>query len=125
MRDGSAWSPYLSTRGGSLGLADGEMAGPRLGPRLFQEIQSPTQGGSYSQFRLTGIAQSDTGVLVAGAVIDLYDAITKTIVQTTVSDALGAWSFTVGTGTQTFYVVVYKAGPPDSFGTSVNTLTGV
>lgn len=124
MRDGSAWSPYFSTSGGGPGLADGEMVGPRIGPRIFREVLSPNQNVGFLQYRLVGTAVDDAGLPLPGATVDLYDTATKVLLQTQVADGLGVVAFTLGTGTQQTFAVAYKAGAADVYGTTPNTLVG-
>lgn len=48
---------------------------------------------------------------------------TPVLVNQTVSDASGNYSFSVGSGLQ-YWIVDYKAGAPDVAGATVNTLVG-
>jgi hypothetical protein len=100
---------------------DGEMAGPRIGPRIF--IQLPYTSGSFQQYRLTGLTQDMAGAILGTCTVKLYDTATDAWLQTTTSDGLGAYAFTVSTATQTFYIVAYKATAPDQYGTTTNNLT--
>ena len=76
-----------------------------------------------SAFTISGIAYNSTGVTPqAGANIDLFLTTEDTLVQRTVSDAAGAFSF-LQMGAGPYYIVAYKAGTPDIAGTTVNTLT--
>jgi hypothetical protein len=124
MRNGSSWSPFTSPRGDSLPFRDGEQDGPRIGPRLFRELETPGSGFAFLQYRLTGVTQDATGAVLGACTVNLFDTLTNVLLQTVVSDGLGAYAFTIGTGTQQCYIVAYKATAPDVYGTTVNSLVG-
>ena len=79
-----------------------------------------------SHYAITGITKDSTGVAVGGCTVKLYKTSSDAVVDTTLSDANGNYSFPIAMGgNETFYVVSYKAGSPDIAGTTVNTLVGV
>lgn len=76
-------------------------------------------------YAISGVTQDATGLPLGGCVVKLFLAATDTLVAQTISAPVtGAYSFVVDK-TQSYYEVSYKAGPPDVYGTSLNTLTGV
>jgi hypothetical protein len=75
-------------------------------------------------YTIAGVTQDSTGLPLPGCVVKLFNAATDTLVAQAVSSATGAYAFPVDK-TQQYYEVSYKVGPPDVYGTTVNTLTGV
>jgi hypothetical protein len=71
---------------------------------------------------ITGVTRDSTGTPIANCTVDLYYTSTDQRVDTVVSD--GSGNFTFGASGGPYYIVAYKAGAPDVFGTTVNTLTG-
>lgn len=73
---------------------------------------------------ISGITRDSAGTPLASCVVELYRTLTDVVVDSAASDGSGAFTFrNVGLG-QTYYIVSYKAGSPDVFGTSLNTLAG-
>lgn len=74
-------------------------------------------------YTIAGVTQDATGVALGNVTVRLFNSATNLLEQATISSAVGAYSFTVDKF-QTYYTVEYKAGPPDVYGSSVNTLAG-
>lgn len=123
---GTGWSPnggYVAGNGPPL--LGGQVPGPRVGPPLFFEDQTPGDGGSFLQYRVAGITLDMAGAVLASCTVKLYDTLTDALLQTTTSDGLGAYVFTVSVANQQYYIVAYKASAPDVYGTTINTITGL
>lgn len=86
--------------------------------------------GKRSDRRISGFTRDAGGTIVGGCTVECYYTAANnwgpqdSARQTVVSAADGSYSFGVPDTTTTYYLVAYKTGSPDSFGTTVNTLTG-
>lgn len=67
---------------------------------------------------------STTGAVVPGTTLRLFLTATNVLSQTTVAAGDGSYSFTVPDDGAQYYIVAYKVGTPDRFGTTLNTLEG-
>jgi hypothetical protein len=76
-------------------------------------------------FTITGVTRSSTGVALGTCRVELFFTLTDVQADWTTSDASGNFTFKSAQVGKTYYIVAYKAGSPDVFGTSLNTLTGV
>lgn len=74
-------------------------------------------------FIISGVTRDATGAALGNCIVMLFNQATKALEQTVTSDASGNYSFTVDK-TASYFDVAYKAGSPDVFGTTANTLTG-
>lgn len=84
----------------------------------------PTPPFHERNFSIAGVTQDAGGVAMGSVTVRLFNTATNAVEQTIVSDATtGAYAFVVDK-TQRYYTVEYKAGSPDVFGTSANTLAG-
>jgi hypothetical protein len=79
---------------------------------------------STSSLYITGVTRNSTGVALGSCVVDLYRTENESWIANTTSDGSGNYSFQILVGGP-FFIVAYKAGGPDVFGTSVNTLVGI
>lgn len=74
---------------------------------------------------ISGVTRNRTGTALGSCTVHLFRTSNDVEVAETTSNATtGAYSFVIAS-TGTHYVVAYKAGSPDVFGTTKNTLTGV
>jgi hypothetical protein len=71
---------------------------------------------------LSGVSRDATGATLANCQVLIFRTEDKSLVGETTSDASGNWSILIMKGGP-FFFVEYKAGSPDVFGTSKNTLT--
>lgn len=94
----------------------------------------PTQqGASFNSQRqrfrqrwlLTGVTRDSTGSALGVCTVNLFTTFDGLLRATTVSDATGAFGFSLPTNGWACYIVAYKAGSPDVAGTTVNTLVPV
>jgi hypothetical protein len=75
----------------------------------------------YASAGLSGITRDSTGAVLGGCTVDMFYTATDAFVQSTTSNAVGAFSFSqMAPGP--YYFVAYLPGSPDVAGTSVNTL---
>jgi hypothetical protein len=91
--------------------------GPLFGRRLSFRTTKTTQS-----FSISGFTRDSDGTQLDACDVVLYESATDLPVARTVSDASGNYSMTLGNNAGTFYVVAYKDGSPDVFGTTVDTL---
>lgn len=75
---------------------------------------------------ISGVTKDETGAATGGFTVYLFNMSTGTPVlqDTTVSDASGNYSFSVGSG-MNYWAVDYKSGSPDKAGATLNTLVGI
>lgn len=83
----------------------------------------PTRGCT-SRYGFTGYTQDVYGSPVSGVTVKCYHTADDVMVATTVSDTNGYYLVTTPYGVDSHYLVFYKAGAPDIFGTTQNTLVG-
>lgn len=96
------------------------------GPGLFLgrpglALLSPPPGAR--NFTITGVTRDSTTAALGGCIVQLFRTGDDSFVAQTTSDGSGNYSFTVSDNSSTYFVTAYKAGAPDVFGTTVNTLT--
>ncbi len=77
-------------------------------------------------FTLSGVTRNINGVATGLCTVDLYNTLTDVKIDSTVSDVSGNFVFKSPLRAPTaYYIVAFKSGSPDIFGTTVNTLTAV
>lgn len=98
------------------------------GPVAFGLIKHETgtvvyrSPGARQGFRLSGVTRDSAGTVLANCRVELFITSSDVKVAEVVSGSDGSFSFD-NPGTGPFYLVGYKAGPPDVAATSVNNLT--
>jgi hypothetical protein len=110
---------------GMPGLIDMSVAQQTPKPRVVHELlpRPPTD------FTISGITKDSTGAVLASCTVHLFRTSDDVLIKQITSGADGSYSFgNLGGGglggLSSYYVVAYKAGSPDTAGTTVNTLTG-
>ena len=94
-----------------------------LSSRLLEMVE-PIAGAS-SRYGVSGITRDIYGSPLGGVTVKIFKTSNDSLVSTIVSDAnTGAYIVTTPYYPDTHYIVTYKAGSPDVFGTSPNTLIG-
>lgn len=78
--------------------------------------------GSNGRFAIVGYTRDAYGSPIGGATVKLFRTADDSLQNTVVSDGNGLYSVT-SPYADGHYLIVYKAGPPDICGTTVNTLT--
>jgi hypothetical protein len=71
---------------------------------------------------ISGIVRDATGVVVSGATVQLFNSATGLLVDSATTDAGGNYQMN-DPNLVSCFVVAYKTGSPDTFGTTLNTLT--
>lgn len=99
------------------------MGVPTLGPPNNTRIVQGTPTYHERNFTLSGTTLDSNGGILGNVTVKLFNSATNVNEQTMISSAFGAYSFTVDK-TQSYFTVDYKAGPPDVYGSSPNTLVG-
>lgn len=82
-----------------------------------------SQPFSPTSIRVTGVTKDSAGTALPACDVHLFRTADDVEVDQSVSDGSGNYSL-ICAGSGTFYVVAYKAGSPDTAGTTVNTLVG-
>lgn len=80
-----------------------------------------TVSGANARLAIVGIARGYAGSPLAGATVKLFRASDDSLQCTQTSDANGAYTLTTPYA-DGHYVTMYKAGPPDVSGMTINTL---
>jgi len=83
---------------------------------LFNNSQS-------AEFVISGVTRGESLSALGGCDVHLFRTSDDTELAQTTSDVNGAYSITLGSDPGACYIVAYKAGSPDVFGTTLNTLT--
>lgn len=77
-----------------------------------------------STFTLSGVCRNINNVLVAAAVVKVFDTATDTLQTSVTADGLGNYVATLSIAGP-LYAVAYHANSPDIAGTTLNTLMAV
>lgn len=116
---GSSWWGKLGSQFTGAGGVDVEVF-----ESPYVERVEPIAGAS-SRYGVSGVTRDIYGSPLGGVTVKIFKTSDDSLVSTIVSDAnTGAFIVTTPYYPDTHYIVTYKAGSPDTFGTSVNTLTG-
>lgn len=76
-------------------------------------------------FQISGVTKDSAGAVLGSCTVKLYRTSDDVLLFTTTSDATtGAYQFLNASPFFACYVVAYKAGSPDTAGTTVNTIIG-
>jgi len=94
-------------------------------------VPPPMAGVMYetpSYMVIQGITKDETGAAAAGFTVYLMamrglNNDVPTLIETTISDAGGGYSFTVGSG-EKYWILSYLVGTPDKAGATKNNLVG-
>ena len=74
-----------------------------------------------SNNRMVGTSYDNTGTALGGCTVKVFTTVDNLLVATTTSDAFGNW-VVYPSAQGPYYIVEYRAGPPNVFGTSDITL---
>lgn len=112
------WGKLGSQFTGAGGVDDNIFESP------YGEMWEPIAGAS-SRYGVSGITRDIYGSPLGGVTVKIFKTSDDSLVSKIVSDAnTGAYIVTTPYYPDTHYIVTYKAGTPDVFGTSPNTLIG-
>ena len=81
-------------------------------------------GGTTSRYGVIGVTRDVNGSPLGGVTVKLYRTSTDEMVASIVSDPVGNYTITTPYYPDPHYLVMYKSGFPDVFGTTVNTILG-
>lgn len=116
---GDQRTPWWPGTGGGMG--DSGDVTPIV--TLYREQPDLTRG-SMTRFGVVGVTRDANGAPLGGVTVKLFHASDDTLVGSVVSDPFGNYTVTTPFYPDPHYLVFYKAGTPDVFGTSPNTLIG-
>lgn len=88
------------------------------------EIVEPANGGTNSRFGIQGVTRDVWNAPLGGVTVKLFRTSDDLKIDQIVSDPLGNYLVSTPYYPDAHYIVMYKAGSPDVFGASVNTLIG-
>ena len=80
--------------------------------------------GAASRVGFVGITRDQYGAPVGSCVVQLFRTSDDLFIMEVTSDSSGNFLLQSWYSPDTHYIVAYKAGSPDIFGTTVNTLVG-
>lgn len=86
--------------------------------------QPDMTSGSKQLFGVLGVTRDVYGSPLGGCTVKLYRTSTDEMVYSIVSDPQGNYLVQSPYYPDQHYIVIYKAGAPDVFGTTANTLVG-
>jgi hypothetical protein len=94
--------------------------------RNYRQGSKPFRSVNFSTYNATvsGVTRNSTGVALGNCVVQLFRTVDDLILYEITSDGSGNFIFYPSVS-GTFYIVAYKQGSPDVFGTTVNTLVAV
>ena len=81
-------------------------------------------GGISSRVGFVGVTRDQYGSPLGNCVVQLFRTSDDLFIMEQTSDANGNFLLSSWYTPNTHYIVAYKAGSPDAFGTTVNTLVG-
>jgi hypothetical protein len=136
VRIGAAWDLFMGfetpwwPRGGSL-MQGGDGSNNDILEAAWDggtELIEPKGGGSNSRFGIYGITRDVYGTPLGDVTCKLFrtigDLYKDVMIDETVSDPSGNYFLSTPFYPETHYVVTYKVGTPDTFGSSPNNLQG-
>jgi hypothetical protein len=92
------------------------------------DLYEPKGGGTNSRYGVYGVTRDVYGTPVGGVVCKLFrttgDLYKDVLIDETISDPSGNYFLSTPFYPDAHYVVTYKTGSPDTFGSSPNTLIG-
>jgi hypothetical protein len=89
-------------------------------PEMFE----PKGGGTNSRFGVQGVTRDEYGSPLGGVLVKLFRTSDDQKIDQIVSDSFGNYLVSTPYYPDAHYLVQYKTGTPDRFGSSVNTLIG-
>lgn len=80
--------------------------------------------GAVSLFGMSGVTRDVYGSPLGGVTVKVFRTADDVLVSSIISDPSGNFTVTTPYYPDTHYLVTYKTGSPDVFGSSTNTLQG-
>jgi hypothetical protein len=91
---------------------------------VWRKLLRRITAGAASRVGFVGITRDQYGAPVGSCVVQLFRTSDDLFIMEITSDASGNFLLQSWYSPDTHYIVAYKAGSPDIFGTTVNTLVG-
>jgi hypothetical protein len=114
-------SPWWPRCGGFVGDNAVDVAMLTVSPSHGSFAPTPASG-CIARLGITGITRDQFGSPVGACTVKLFRTSTDELVSQVISDANGVYLITTPYHPDAHYLVVYKVGSPDIFGTTVNTI---
>lgn len=113
------WPSQARAFYGDYGVDTSGILGSGWSPRYYRRAQ-----GAASRVGFVGVTRDQYGAPTGGCVVQLFLTATDAFIMEVTSDASGNFLLQSWYSPDAHYIVAYKAGSPDIFGTTVNTLVG-
>ena len=91
---------------------------------VWRKLLRRITAGAASRVGFVGVTRDQYGAPVGSCVVQLFRTSDDLFIMEQASDASGNFLLQSWYSPDTHYIVAYKAGSPDIFGTTVNTLVG-
>lgn len=91
---------------------------------VWRKLLRRITAGAASRVGFVGVTRDQYGAPVGGCVVQLFRTSDDLFIMEQTSDTSGNFLLQSWYSPDTHYIVAYKAGSPDIFGTTVNTLVG-
>lgn len=91
---------------------------------VWRKLLRRITAGAASRVGFVGVTRDQFGAPVGGCVVQLFRTSDDLFIMQQTSDSDGNFLLQSWYSPDTHYIVAYKAGSPDIFGTTVNTLVG-
>jgi hypothetical protein len=95
-----------------------------LGSFAEHELMDFAYSGAISRAIITGTARDAYGAPLSGALVKIFRTSDNSFIEQVIADSVGNFAASTPYYPDTHYLVLYKAGSPDVFGSTVNTLVG-
>jgi hypothetical protein len=115
------FSDYWPGNRGFLGDRSTDVA---LLTPTWRKLLRRITAGAASRVGFVGVTRDQFGAPVGGCVVQLFRTSDDLFIMEITSDASGNFLLQSWYSPDAHYIVAYKAGSPDIFGTTVNTLVG-
>lgn len=115
------FSAFWPGNRGFLGASGSDVA---LMHSVWHNLLHRVALGAASRVGFVGITRDQYGAPVGSCVVQLFRTSDDLLIMENTSDSSGNFLLQSWYSPDTHYIVAYKAGSPDIFGTTVNTLVG-
>ena len=112
---------YWPGGGGLIGASGAEFG---VDDAAIWWAQPPLTEGATARYGIAGVTRDQYGSPLGGCTVKMFKTSTDELVDTQVSDPSGNYTVSSPYYPDAHYLVIYKAGTPDVFGTTPNTLIG-
>lgn len=98
------------------------ISGPTLNESQNSWEETDQEEGGAGRYGIIGVTRDAYGSPLGGMTVKLYRTSDDSVQSSTVSDQFGNYTVTTPYYPDAHYIIVYKSGSPDTFGTTPNTL---